>query len=320
MIFAVTNEQHSLGPHFLIWSIHINDLKSQKNSTIANIPSNPLVNKIAHKMPTNHCRTIESAKQMLELFNSKKELNHIRYSPMATSIKQQHEDNAKFQKILLENNVKIVNLTCTGLQHLTGFLRWNGYEEPDWQNKLDKIKEHCKHYWPQFFDNAEIFQSKLDSLHDIRENIAFNLRPNDYWQSFNGRNTNKNIYHYQFEDFVLHGKETMIEIMKFLKLSYDETYYDEWCKIHDQWSQNVKNYVYFCNDIEHIVESIISNKSINLEKYQMNVLKEGVLLHFLMYKHDLNFNKAIEKLPLNTQEIYSLLGKNQRTGIEKLYI
>lgn len=57
----------------------------------------------------------------------------------------------------------------------------------------------------------------------------------------------------------------------------------------------------------------------NLGKYKMDVLKEGVLLHFLMFKHDLNLNTKIDILPANTKAIAELLGKNKRKGIENLY-
>jgi meiotically up-regulated gene 157 (Mug157) protein len=57
----------------------------------------------------------------------------------------------------------------------------------------------------------------------------------------------------------------------------------------------------------------------DLTKYKMDVLKEGVLLHFLMFKHDLNIKIKTEVLPKNTKEILELLGKNQRTGLAKLY-
>ena len=53
--------------------------------------------------------------------------------------------------------------------------------------------------------------------------------------------------------------------------------------------------------------------------YKMDVLKEAVLLHFLMFKHDLNILIPIDRLPQDTSEIYKLLGKNPRTGIKKLY-
>jgi len=57
----------------------------------------------------------------------------------------------------------------------------------------------------------------------------------------------------------------------------------------------------------------------NLEQYRMDVLKEGVLLHLLMFKHDLNLTKSIEKLPNDTQEIFKLLGRNNRTGQDEVY-
>jgi len=38
-----------------------------------------------------------------------------------------------------------------------------------------------------------------------------------------------------------------------------------------------------------------------------------------MFQHDLNLKVKMEILPQNTKQIFALLGKNQRTGLEKLY-
>lgn len=322
MIFAITGEQFNLGSVFLIWSIHhLTSQKKyylQKNKSIEEIPSNPLLNGTAHRMSPNHSKSIKTCEDIIKLLRFNENLNHLKYTPLANSIEEYHEYNKKFHASMIKHNVKVINISCQGLQHLIGFLRFHR-EVVDWQKDMDTVKEHCRHYWPHFFDNTEIYNDKLDSWHDVREGIAFNVRPYDFWKSFTGRNTHENIYHCRFEDLLLDGKGTFVKILDFLELNYNKELFNDWCQIHDKWSSNLKNYVYFCNDIEKIVENIISNKPMDLTKYRMDVLKEGVLLHFLMFKHDLNLNTPVEKLPTDSQKIFKLLEKNQRTGIANLY-
>ena len=74
------------------------------------------------------------------------------------------------------------------------------------------------------------------------------------------------------------------------------------------------------NNVEKIADAIVSGTDMDLEKYNLDVLKEGVILHLLMYKHNLNFSNPINRLPNSTQQIHLLLSKNNRTGIENLYV
>ena len=71
--------------------------------------------------------------------------------------------------------------------------------------------------------------------------------------------------------------------------------------------------------MDEIIYNIVNKQDMDISKYKMTVLKEGVLLHFLMFKHDLNLKTRVETLPGNTKDISYLLGKNDRTGIQKLY-
>jgi len=323
MIFSVTTDQFNLGTVFLIWSIHYitgkKEFYQKKTDTKEIIPENPLLNGItAHKMRPNFCRSFESFKKVINKISSDEGLNHVKFTPKADTLEKYHNTNKEFHEISKKHGVKVINMTCRKFQHLVGFLRYDR-EEPNWQNNIDTVKEHCKHYWPHFFEKAEIFPNRLNTWHDIREGIAFNIRPNDFWTHMHERNTDKIIYHCQAEDLLKGGTKEILNILKFLNCEFDQDKLNSWCAIHKTRSNNLKHYINFCNDINTIVENIISNKYIDLEKYKMDVLKEGVILHFLMYKHDLNLNTTIEKLPSDTRKIFSLLEQNRRTGIEKLY-
>jgi hypothetical protein len=322
-IFATTCDQYNVGTAFLVWSIHhitgqkkYYSLEKEKTEVI---PDNPLLHGTAHKTDLNVYWSTSNLENTIDRLNTSKSLNHVRFFPHTHSLSQYNIENKKFQNSIGEHGVKVINITCEKTQSLIGFLRAN-YEDLTWQNDIDKVKKHCLHYWPHFLDNADIFLNKLNTLHDIRENIAFNLRPYEFWKLYgNKTNSNKNTYVSQIEDFLFNGEKEIKKILKFLNYEYEEAEINTWQEIHKQWSDDVKHYINFCNDIELIVKNIINNTEMDLKKYKMNVLKEAVILHLLMYKHDLNFKKQTDKMPNNTQDIFILLTKNDRVGIEKLY-
>jgi hypothetical protein len=322
MIFSVTGEQFNLGSHFLIWSVHY--LSSQKtyyrqqDQSTRTIPENPLTDGTAHRFFMNHCRSEESYQKTFEFLSNRTGLYHLKYTPRKKTLEESNKDIAKFHVFMADKNIKVLNTTCDDLQHLIAFLRFD-YQIANWQHDMNKVKEHCRHYWPDFFKDQEIYLDNLNSWHDIREGIAFNLRPNDLKRSVPNRIVHENILHHRFEDFLQDGKNTIKKVLNFLNLSYNDSVIDNWCDTHAQWSNYLKHYIYFCNDINVILSNIVLDRPMDLTKYKMDVLKEGVLLHFLMFKHDLNIKIKTEVLPKNTKEILELLGKNQRTGLAKLY-
>ena len=68
------------------------------------------------------------------------------------------------------------------------------------QPLMDLVKKHCLHRWPDFFTNKEIFDDKLESFHDIREQIAFNIRPYDYWTQMDHEEEIGPVFRCDFEN------------------------------------------------------------------------------------------------------------------------
>lgn len=325
MIFTITCDQFNLGTVFLIWSIHYLTGKKNfyfaKNNVKIEIPDNPLLRGItAHKFLPNHGSSIQEFNEVLEkvkLEMKQGELNHIKYTPKAATILDYHVDKNSFHEHAQSLGLKTINVSCDGLQHLIGFLRFN-HEQPNWQGNMETIRKHCTHYWPDFFKNPEIFNNNLNTLHDIREGIAFHVRPYDFWADHERKHLDF-VKHTRFEDLLFQGQDELSRILSFLKLDCDQTKLESWSQVHEVWKENLGHYIAFTNDIELIIENTLANKSMDLQKYKLDVLKEGVLLHLLMFKHDLNLVIDIEEFPNNTQDLYKLLGKNPRTGIQKIY-
>jgi len=323
-IFAVSCDQFNLGTVFLIWSIHYLSgqdnyyhIRKKSNQTLTN---NPLKGVTAHRMDPNDFTSIDSCRKIINnQLNFGPGLTHFKYTPMANTIKDYHKHNKLFHELMYKHKIKTINITCKKLQHLIGFLRFNT-EIPNWQNDIEKVKKHCEHYWPDFFINREIYKENLETLHDIREGIAFNIRPYDFWEQYDLNYKAKNIFVCQFENLVFKGEEVFKSVFQYLETSINEEKIQNWHIVHQQWSTTLSHYINFCNDLELIVENIVSGKSMDLTSYKMDVLKEGIVLHLLMFKHDLNIMTIIERMPDNTREIFKLLGKNPRTGIKNLYL
>jgi len=317
-IFALTCDQFNLGIHFLTWSIHYcsneKNFFNVRDDSFVTIPENPFEGVTAHKMPAN--TTTSPVKDLRVIMDrSEEKLNHIREFPDASYLETGIPSNKTFLATMKANGIKSVNLTCSGPQFIIGFLRWHD-AKPNWQHNFDAVKKHCKHYWPKFFDDAHIYENGLTTWHDIREGIAFNVRPYEFPAM---GNNDKNTYDCQLEDLLTNGKKEILAILDFLNIKVYEQNLDHWCAMQNIWKDHVYHYINFCNDIEMIIECILNHRSMSLEHYRMDVLKEGVLLHLLMFKHDLNLARSVEKLPRDTKIIYDLLGKNNRTGHDKLY-
>jgi hypothetical protein len=323
MIFLITNDQFNLGNVFLIWSVHYlsggDDYYDVRIDAKRPIPDNPLLKGItAHKMKPNFVRTIDSFLDVIERMPKDNSINHIKFNIKARSLEQHHRTNHEIQIVSSSKGIKCINMTCVDNQHLVGFLR-HDREQPQWQKDIDIVSEHCKHYWPYFFENASIFQDRLKTFHGIRENIAFNIRLNDFWTHLPRRNDNELVYHCQYDNWVKNGLDEIKKVLKFLGLPCRTEREATWCEVHAVWRQSHMPYLDFCDDIYKIIYSIVTNKSLDLTKYKLDVLKEAVILHLLIFKHHLNLKQQVDRLPQNSRLIFSLLEENQRTGLEKLY-
>lgn len=323
MIFTVTCDQFNLGTHFLIWSAHYLS-KNDKyhhflDDSTMQIPKYPLKDATAHKFLANESFSIDDSLGKIDLhLESSKNLNHIKYHPLVKSLEEYHNDNREYQESMVARQVKTINITCRGLQHMVGFLRFHT-EKSNWQNDIETVKKHCKHYWPDFFNDCGIYADKLETFHDIREGIAFRLRPYEFWQHHKSINLGNKLQTHDFYNLLTAGETVVREVMSFLNLHIIEDRVEHWISVHKQWSADLIHYLDFCDDIENLVDSIVTNKKVDMSSYKMDVLKEAVLLHLLMFKHDLNIVRPIDRLPQDTGEIFKLLGKNPRTGIKKLY-
>jgi hypothetical protein len=283
------------------------------------LPDNPLVGGTAHLMMPNSLPHGTDIKKTMEELKANNSLNHFRFFPSEDGTLVDYAmEVEKFHNRMAELDIKVINIGCEKFQGLIGFLR-SHYEYPHWQKNMNKVKQHCLGYWPSFLDGKDVFADKMNSWHDLREAVAFRVRPYEHWKLWESKTTNKkNVYEYAIGNFISNPTEEIKKIFKFLGLDLNQSKLKEWISVQEQWRTNLDHYVDFCDDLEEIVYKIVNNQDMDLKKYQMNVLKEAVLLHFLIYKHNLNLNTKAETLPANTKNIFQLLCPNDSLGISRL--
>lgn len=78
--------------------------------------------------------------------------------------------------------------------------------------------------------------------------------------------------------------------------------YNKWQKIHD---------IQLSVDYEKILDAIVTGKSLDMTRYNLNFLKEAFIQHGLIYRYNLNLkNWKLEHFPNDTLQLHQLLEHN----------
>jgi hypothetical protein len=94
--------------------------------------------------------------------------------------------------------------------------------------------------------------------------------------------------------------------------SIDADRYRPWLSVYERWQQ--LHDTKFSEDYWQILDHVINNRSWDLSPYGMNLIKEALLQHGLLYHYDLNVRTwGLERFPNNTQELHLLLEQNIHT-------
>lgn len=104
--------------------------------------------------------------------------------------------------------------------------------------------------------------------------------------------------------------DTSIEdLFQYVGLTLDKTRLDTWKKIYAEWQEN--NSLNFFDELDTIVQAIVSNTPKDLTKYNMSFAKEVVIASKLLYNHNLALKSyGISNLSENTQQWTTILEPN----------
>ena len=183
-----------------------------------------------------------------------------------------------------------------------------------YSNKLNKELEFMVDDFMEtyFADSKAGWEDVSNSPWDRREYIALNFRPfvalnPELAYDLSTLNHTKLTYSDVYENL-----DTKIrDIFSFIGYDIDESKFENWENIYDEWRRSVKDIVSWNRDFKKIVKDIVDGEDTDLTIYNLDILRESAILHELLYKHNLNIKSyGLEELPKNTKEIHELLEPN----------
>jgi len=238
-------------------------------------------------------------KNSTENYNIKK-CQQYRKDDLQNILTQSHVNNDKVIILQLKNPLTLVgnNIRCNKTHDVintsecnTDIERRNKYNYFFYNKHVDGWDNNNKHIW------------------DKREHIALNLRLDE--NLFN--NVDINNCNYMLYDYELHTNFNYIihDLMKYLELTIVEDKIPYWEKIYMEWKKfhvlNLQYSLYF----DYIIESIVHGYNFDLSRFKLDLYKEAMIQHMLIYKYNLNFKTwNLEKFPDNTIGLYNLLEEN----------
>lgn len=319
----------SIGGTFLDWSIHFlsgqTEYFSSKRNQFIPLVADP-VNKVignAHGHLKNHPLGFKNTKLYLETCNqdclysmyaTPKAIRHIATEDFKLSKEnfkllqqEQFTDSAQLFTLLSEHKIPTIHLAgeSTIPLYFTKVRTAETYtfKEGTPTSALD-VENSVDFFF--FKDSIERWNTLgLTDRWDIRERNALNIRPLAASQEYYLPNAHLRI---DCREFWYNGVTVINRVMSYLGLDIVQERLDAWEEIYNTWRQQHIDSMSFVYNCDHIVSAIVNNWDYQID---LTFNQEVIVLHFLLYKHNLNLKSwQLEKFPDNTQKLHQLLEPN----------
>ena len=335
---------HNTGGHFIIWSLYF--LSGQTQHLVSNNqiidcvvdPDNSAKN--FHQQEVLMSRGFEETKQKYsQAMNLKSELPVVCFyinvlSPNqalqelfaitwaeATDTQQQlvrdyiFEDTKKLVDWVQQHDLPLIQFeyNLNDLLNIT----YNDRHPIDFNGaSVGSIDTTWEIYEKTFF--AGIDNKFNDTTWDKREKLAlisYDYTPDSprYCSAIN-----KKLPHllYTTDDVWNDLFSVTTEILHFIDIPISPTQNEKWQLVYNNW--RLKHDQYFSRHFDRIINAIVHNEYMSLERFNLDFYKEVIIQNALLYKHNLNLkNWQLEKFPANTQDLHKLLEPNIHQLIKK---
>jgi hypothetical protein len=194
-------------------------------------------------------------------------------------------------------------------------------------NKLSDIsqfntsfKEQHDEFIDAYFQHDKLNWNSLSNTWTYREFLALNIRPYQKTSIMGGIDLTKEHYMLNCFDLFTNLDNIIDHLFMFLGVSIDTTRKETWLEIYRQWQRTHCDRMLFCNYFDQIIDSIVNNYYMDLTRFNLDILRESVIQHVLIYKHGLTLKSwGLDKFPTNTQDLHSLLEPNIYHQVDDIY-
>jgi hypothetical protein len=323
MIIGVVADA-TMGGTFLTWSLHYlaghSTYFSAKEKNYINLIDDPLTNINAHKFRPNQPNDLIQFDQYIDLIiNTPTELFHSIYFHQlrpTNGILDQTDTTTAVKKIQATHTTKLIVLN-NGQDHA---LYNSKFEGRVLRSKFGSASDTNKNFDDQLSDFVNTFfkDSKiawgnlnLDNVWEYREFLALNLRPRKQPNIISSVDLTRS--HYRIDSFDLFQKfdSTVKSLFAYLDISIDSSRWNNWLQIYRKWQTFHLDRILFVEYFDVIITSIINNYYLDLSRFELDLVREAVIQHELIYKHRLTIKGwGLEQFPNNTQDLHKLLEPN----------
>lgn len=283
-----------VGGTFISWSLYYLTGHKEFFNVAAQIyeplVDNPLTKYNSHGHRANHPLHL---KYILELPTSPKDRLDIFYVHQLGDYYTKEHNQEAFDHLIsmTDKNIIVTNNTVR-------YWHWTDTRRRTGQSRL-----------PVILRSLNVSNLDLSTTWDKREFIAeyFKNEHEDMEVSNFIKNYDETMYYIDVADLWQYLDDIIADLISWIGYKFDKSRFDHWFKIYNKWRKiNMKRFK-FDWYLDEIIESIVTNKYIDLMRFNLDFLQECVILHILMKKHNLNLHaKGLEYFS-NTKQLHSLL-------------
>lgn len=253
------------------------------------------------RVETDGVETIEQLDEYVKTLNDLEGPDgiHILVSRLHTT-----ESNNELYSALVDKCDKVIVVSSFGVPNL---------------HKTITSGNNVDNFLSEYFEEGKENWEDVYSLPwDRREYIALNFRPSNTITVQDKIDlTNEKIFIINLNNYHLNLLPQLPALCKFIGIPASELPKEAWELISDtytKWKVIGADPTLWEMNLPSIIDSIINGYHMDLSPYKMDIIKESILLHELLYKHNMNIKGyGLNTLPANTKDIHNLLEENFHT-------
>lgn len=312
----------SAGGTFLCWSLHYlaghETYFHARSAQWRQVPIDPVQQLNAHGFRPNQPGSIDDVYDMTKILedSSAAGFHHLYFHNLDDEPRistQRHEPTAcaieqirpKFQHTVLLDNANPLYHATFEPRALT-----SKFSSPNQINR-DAKEQHADFVSYFFPDSLDRWRSlNLTEVWDQREFLALNLRPLASQKMRHNLDLAQQHFHLNAMDLYTVFDQTVDHLFEFLDLSISKSRKSHWSDVYSAWRRLHYNRVMFCWHFDEIINYILQGHDMDLTRFNLDLVQEACIQHFLIYRHDLNFRTFNLDKFRNTRQLHQLLEKN----------
>jgi hypothetical protein len=308
MIAIVTDA--GVGGTFLSWTVYYLSGKthyfSARDQTVVSLPDNPLTSKNAHAFVPNQPRTLTEFKKFLPLLVDTEECVYMHQFKSGTEEAVQQLCKQSTKVIILSIHPDQILYQCGYSPRapiVANCMPQKILTDPD-----DIYNDFTNHFFKESKQQWE--KENLTNVWDKREFIALNFSPFSYDSILNYISDNAKYYHINALDIWTNFDQWIQEMFVYLGMSINQTRYQIWLPIYNQWKNKHTKRLMFSQNFKTIINNILLGVELDLIPFDLDIQQEATIQHFLIYNHNLNFKTWQLIKFVNTKQLHNLLEPN----------